>query len=222
MIDSVDIEWYTTFNANEDSSVKTNHAASASCLQTALALHAVGMPIVLCKEDEPVTLQWRTCQYSKNAIRGEFDVWPDLNVAIVLGPQAGVVEISVKKVPDAKRDCDDLFQQSLLLAPTFDSPYCHHYLFAWNQRLAVLDSDEIHYKKVLVKVGVGAQGAYALLPPSRLWSGSFEWIRRPDRCGVNYPELPGHVVNDILAASVNRPSVYRAPVNRRCVVPSRN
>lgn len=166
------------------------------------ALHDLGFPIVLCKGQSPLSTDWRTREYTLEAIDNEFRHFPDLNVGVVLGPRYGLIEIVT--VGDERntphRDFYDLMEGVIPETPTFESRCACHRIFGWDKRFDSFDKSELLFKSVVVRIGVGGSGAFALVPPSVIDGVRGVWRQTIDDYDGGFARLSQCAVGRIIDA----------------------
>jgi hypothetical protein len=172
-----------------------------NCLETALALHNLELPITLCRGERPIAAEWPYHTYSPAEIEYEFEVAPDLNVGLVLGSRSGLMEVVAVKGDgmQSERDFNDLVDQEFLCTPTFTSRSGYHRLFELDGRLASLGLDEFAYKSLLIRIGDARCAANTVLPPGVVHGVTREWLIHFDNCRNRFQRLPFYAIDRIVA-----------------------
>jgi hypothetical protein len=180
-----------------------------SCLQTALLLNSLGMVPVLIYENQkrPIGNAWQDQRYTDDELRERFTNNENLNIGALLGPESGVIDIECDE-PESPADLSELFDGEIPVTPSWSARRGCHYLFAYDERLAVLGKAVVKWKSVEIRLGTGKKAAQSLLPPSTTDGFTRQWTTElsPDCLPAKLPE----VVIERLLASVESESQQAA------------
>lgn len=173
----------------------------SSCLETALELTRRNIPIVLCKNKKPLYPQqnWHNERLTVETIRLAFKTDPDLQVAIVLGPASGLIDIECDS-SDAETDFAKLWDGCAYSeTPVFLSQRGAHRLFAWDERFNKIGKSVVKIGACEIRLGAGGKAAMSVIPPSSNTDGTSRlWIIPFDE--LEPAPLPDLVVERILNA----------------------
>lgn len=130
----------------------------------------------------------------EEVIAGWWERWPKSNVAVVMGPSSGIIDLEADN-DEAEQFLIELFKGYEIITPTFKSSRGTHRLFKYTSDLP--NSEKAHWRlkpdlELDFKIGNG-KGTYCVFPPSRHASGAvYQWVFHPDDCDV--AEIPPEVI----------------------------
>jgi hypothetical protein len=183
--------------------------------EAALALAERGLPVL---PADPITkfppmAGWPDLATTDPAtIESWFVRWPSANVAVKLGPAAGIIDVECDG-PEQEKALGQLFGEDAPAAPTFTSSRGRHRLFKWTDDLpakAVTKIDGIEFR-----IGGGDQAAISIFPPSVHASGKpYTWLVPFDE-GELVP-LPAHVREQLKSVVKHRPADEPGAIRDGC------
>ena len=191
-----------------------NTTTDAACLDSALAYHASGLAITICREKVPVGKAWQHREWTEAEIEAEYRRNPTHNVGAILGPRSNLIDMECDE-PGAEDDYKRLFEGcEIAIPPMFTSRRGKHRLFAWDDRLDAVaklpgcDSPGkgavVHFGALEVRLGAIGKGAQSLLPPSETGGVTRSWVPGLSLSDCDPPQLPNEVINRIIAAAVEQ------------------
>ena len=176
---------------------------NASCREAALFLNEIGLPVIPCRDRQPVDSDWDLRQYALSEIEQIFDDHSELNLGLVLGRGSQLIEViepTDGNGSPVNRDMYQLLDGHFPETPTFEAYCTYHRLFAWDERLAALSSPVLKVGSLTVLTGAGKLGAFSILPPSITDGVPREWRLLLDDYEGDVARLSDTVIGKILNA----------------------
>lgn len=196
------------------------------CLQEALAIRERKLRPTLCVGKHPIGVGWDENSvgnawgkkvWSPDEIERAFDVRPELNVGIQMGPPSmldtrGVIDIEADS-PEEEADFASLFEGvDVPVTPTFASKRGKHRLFAWHDRLGQCETDGhgvIYFGKLGCRIGAAGKQVHSCVPPSVNTDGTRrEWLVSLD--DADLAPLPEVIVDRLIAASKHKQNGHKS------------
>ncbi|MCE9545191.1 MAG: DUF5906 domain-containing protein [Planctomycetia bacterium] len=175
---------------------------------TALDFVRRGLPLTVCAEKHPLGFNWSidlpgtdwgNKTWTAPEIERAFRIRGELNVGIMLGPTAGIIDIEADS-EEEERHFADLFDGcEIPRTPEFKSKRGRHRLFAWHPDLAQAGKGVVKFRKLGCRIGADGKAIHSCIPPSATGGTAREWICSLSDCAP--AQLPPAVVARILQAA---------------------